>query len=367
MMTQKSSRPLSCAFATGHTRWRNGMIRAKYAAMRLQGAVYPDVYCIPLWIGARCRFVHYQASVSADRYDIIFAELNAGPGQLKNLLNIIGAHQGKVVVLPGPGEVFSANAGNSARQRARRVLNEADLVLAYSPETRSFADDLAGAEVARVMPWPFDYGAVRRIAGKTSKHNPGRIRVLLGAPLRFDGIADNDPARLERCVVEALATLSGADRTRFDFHGFVYTTRDARLWRETGFGRAVNITLERTRGYKPFIRFMASCDAVISLAAVTALGRNTFMAAALGKPGIFSRRAALGRKLYPAALVESPDDAALPGMLAALFADLAAGEIGKSFLPDDAAARAVGDYCKNAEAMRRLLDLSSNDATRIER
>ena len=47
------------------------------------------------------------------------------------------------------------------------------------------------------------------------------------------------------------------------------------------------------------MRFLGECDGVINLTAGSILGRITFLAAALGRPGIFSDNSQLNARLYP--------------------------------------------------------------------
>jgi len=45
------SDPLRIAFVSGHSRWlRKQRLVAKYLKMRLEGLVYPDVYCLALML-----------------------------------------------------------------------------------------------------------------------------------------------------------------------------------------------------------------------------------------------------------------------------------------------------------------------------
>ena len=113
--------------------------------------------------------------------------------------------------------------------------------------------------------------------------------------------------------------------------------------------------LERRRSFTGFIRFVAGCDAVINLSAVSVLGRNSFIAAALGKPGIFTSNVELNTRLYPDALVKAPDDATLRGKVRGLLRELLTNAHDNRFLPDEQAARAAGDHAANAQTFRGIL------------
>ncbi len=355
-MKRPVSQKFRCGFVTGlDGHCRNLMLRTKYHIMRLRRITYPDVYSIPPWLGWRCQFLGNGGRVPPGRYDLIFSELNGSVSQLQYLADLVDAHRDKVVVLPGPAEIFLSNANDIGRGMARHILREAGHVLAYSPQVRSFADGLAEADVAKVVPWPFDYRSIRRIGPATPGRSRRKIRVLIGIPLRFHGLANNRPELLERCLADAMKELSAAERGRFSFHGFVYTREDRQRWKSTGFGRALDAILERSKSYKGFVRFVAGCDAVINLSAVSVLGRNTFISAALGKPGIFSDNVDLNKRLYPGALVRHSADEALRTKVHDLLHGLLRGAPDRKFLPDEGAVRSIGDYSRNAAVVRTLL------------
>jgi hypothetical protein len=345
--------PFTAAFITmGDTPWRHHLVRAKYTLMRWQGLVYPDAYFIPVWLGAgNVDFLALGHKVDAGRYDYIFTELHAGEGQLQYPLDLMFSDPGKMVVITGPPEVFQAYANAEARRLARRLLRGAGQVWAYSPETAAFADELAEAAVARVIPWSFDYAVTRRLGEKGATIRP-KIRVLLGVPLRFQGIAQNDPHFLENCVADALALMPPADRQRFRFFGMVYTREDEQAWRRSNFGKQFGAVLAPKRLYSRFLRFLGSCDAVFTLPRFGVLGRIAFLAAALGKPGIFTSNVELHRRLYPGGLVAHATDANLRWLVKDLLLGLAGQDSVARFLPDHEAARKIGDFAANAAWIR---------------
>jgi hypothetical protein len=335
--------------------WHNLKIRAKYAVMRLRGILYPDVYCIPFWINARCHFLANGARIAANHYDFIFSELNAGEGQLQYLADIIKSYSGKTVVLPGPPEIFLSYSNEPARRLARQVLREAGHVWAYSEKIADFADSLAGAKVSRLIPWPFDYATTFRVGQKRVADSHGIFRVLIGAPLRFGGIAENAPRFLEECLIHALEEIPHSDRRRFRFHAFVFTDEDRSLWYKTQFGKQIGAVLEHRRSYTKFLRFVGTCDAVIQLSRFGVLGRMTFIAAALGKPGIFTDNVELNQRLYPNSLLRGPSDERLQGLVR----DLVLGLLGlrpvDRFVPDTHATEEAGNFKGNAEKVRAYL------------
>ena len=184
---------------------------------------------------------------------------------------------------------------------------------------------------------------------------PGKIRVLLGVPLRFQGIAANEPYYLEACVAEALALMSPAERQRFQFLGMVYNRMDEQVWRQSGFGKEIGVILEPKRLYPWFLRFLGSCDAVLTLPRFTVLGRIAFLAAALGKPGIFTSNVELHRRLYPGSLVTNSTDRNLRRLVQELLLGLLNRNSLTRFQPDIRTAQEIGDFAANAASMRRML------------
>ncbi len=348
--------PFNSAFITmGDKPWRHLLVRAKYALMRWQGLVYPDAYFIPVWLGARkVDFLKLGQKIDVRRYSYIFTELHAGVGQLKYPVDLMETDPQKMVVISGPPEVFTAYANSEARGLARRLLREAGHVWAYSPETAVFLNQLAEDKVAQVIPWSFDY-TVTRALGKMEAGKPGKIRVVLGVPLRFQGIAANEPSYLEACVAEALALMSPAERQRFEFMGMVYTRNDQQAWENSAFGQQIGAVLVKKMLYPRFLRFLGSCDAVLNLPLFSVLGRIAFLAAALGKPGIFTNNIELHRRLYPGSLVESCTDKNLRGLVQQLLLGLTGLGSLERFQPDRAAALKIGDFAANASQLREIL------------
>jgi hypothetical protein len=351
-----SHQKLHCGFVSGwDSPWRTFLVRAKYLLMWAQRIVYPDVFCIPYWLGWKCDFIRIGARFNPDNYDFILSELNAGVGHLDYLRELIKVNPGKIIILPGPQEIFESNATKVAQGLATWILRRAGHVWAYSEAAANFADECAQAPVAKVIPWPFDYAETRRRGRPRRNRRPETIRILLGVPLRFVGIAANAPPFLEQCFAEALAALPPAARNRFQFYAMVYTQEDETAWRQTGFGQRLEVVLEPRKNYVHFLRFLGNCDAVLTLPRFSVLGRITFLAAALGKPGIFTENVELSRRLYPRSLVESATDEQLRDRVRdLLFGLLDLGPL-EPFLPDIPAAQEVGDFAGNAAKVRELL------------
>ena len=349
---------LKSAFITmGDTPWRHLLVRAKHLLMRWQGLVYPDVFFIPVWLEARkVDFLALGKKIDVRRYDHIFAELYAGVDQLEYLTKLMKASPQKMVIINSTPEVFWAYANQEARRLARELLLGAGRVWAYSRESASFLNELAEEEVARVIPWPFDYEASRRLGLPRGSHrSSGNIRVLLGVPLRFTGIAANEPHYLEDCMAEVLAGMPLPERRRFQFLGMVYTRDDKLAWEESGFGRKIGAVLAPKRIYSKFLRFLGSCHAVLTLPRFSVLGRIAFQAAALGKPGIFTSNVELHRRLYPGSLVKNSTDQNLRVLVRELLLGLVGQGSLERFRPDDSAAREIGNFAANASRLREIL------------
>jgi hypothetical protein len=318
--------------------------------------LYPDAYFLPLWLGTKqLDFLALGQRIDVRHYDYIFTELNAEMEQLNYPLALMELDPRKIVVIPGPPELFPLNASPEAFAYARRLLSGAGQVWAYAPEVATFANEVAQDEVARVIPWSFDYTGTRHL-GLPKRSSSEKIRIVLGVPLRFEGIAANNPQFLEECVAGALAELSIADRKRFQFFGMVYTRQDEQAWRGSGFGKKIGVALEPKKLYHRFVRFVGSCDAVINLPRFGVLGRIAFLCAALGKPGIFTDNVALHRRLYPHNLVTSCSDERLGELMKELLFGFLREESLTSFQPDEQAARLVGDFERNASIVKQMLE-----------
>jgi hypothetical protein len=346
---------------TGHeSYWRTLKIGAKYRLMKLQRLVYPDVFCIPWWLGAKCDFLRTGASLELDKYDFVFAELNSGVGQLEYLKDLIQSASSKMIILPGPSEIFESYADAESRSLASFILRESGQVWAFSQEVAHFADKYARKEVAKVIPWPFDYDATRQLAQDSRASPDDKIKILVGVPLRFTGIAANEPRFLEDCLAEALSVIPEPDRQRFKFYGMVYTKDDERAWRQTQFGRRIGIVLELKKTYTKFLKFVSGCDAVVTLPKFGVLGRIAFIAAALDKPGIFTKNSELHRRLYSGSLVTNSTDAGLENLIGELLSGLAGSQPLDRFFPDVTAAKDAGDFLGNADKLRALLHSSQS-------
>jgi hypothetical protein len=342
-------------FVTGiEGRWGHHLVAIKQAVHRLSGGLTPDVYALPRFLGESRTFIRTGQVLDRGAFDLIFAELNASAWQLAYLESLVAAQPPLLAVLPGPPEILMRRSTTDERLRAvRHILGGAHRVLVYAPDLARFYDELIGQPRARVVPWPFDYDAVRTLGGTPARRRDGTIHVVLNVPLRFTGIAKNHPLVIKAALLEAIAPLPAADRERLRFHTFVYEDRDRKAFGDTRFADGLSIVLERRRPYGAFVRFLASCDAVVNITASSVLGRVTFLSAALGKPGLFSANAHLNTELYPSATVPLLEPGAVRDALSELVRGLVAGAAPPAFMPDDAAARRIGDFTANAVIFRR--------------
>ena len=347
-------------FVTGiESYWRHHLVAIKQGVHHFSGGLTPDVYALPRFLGEQTAFIRCGQAIDREAFDLIFSELNAGDEQLAYLDLLVAAQPPSIAVIPGPPEILMRRLTHDRLRAVRRILRDARHVLAYAPELAQFYDGLIGETRARVVPWPFDYTAVRELVGTPARNEPsGPIHVVLNVPLRFTGVTQNHPFLMKAALLDALASLAPADRERLRFHTFVYDDDDREVFQQSRFADDLPIVLEARRPYGPFVRFLDTCDAIVNVTASSVLGRITFLAAALGKPGLFSANAHLNTELYPSATVPLLRPAALREALTALLRGLVAGDVPAVFMPDDAAARRIGDFAANAVTFRRLLSAS---------
>jgi hypothetical protein len=345
-------------FVTGiDSLWRHHLVAVKQGVHHFSGGLTPDVYALPRFLGESATFIRSGESIDRSAFDLLLSELNAGDSQLAYLESLVAAQPPPVAVIPGPPEILTRGLNHERLGAVQRILRGAHRVLVYAPELARFYDGLTGQARARVVPWPFDYAAVRDLGGTSTRRQgrAGTIHVLLNVPLRFGGVAQNYPFVLKAALLDAIAPVPAADRERLRFHTFVYEDRDRDAFEATRFAQGASIVLETRRPYGAFVRFLAACDAIVNITASSVLGRVTFLSAALGKPGLFSANAHLNAELYPSATVPLLQPGLLRDALSALIRGLLAGEAPPAFMPDDAAARRVGDFAANAAIFRRLV------------
>jgi len=350
--------PSRVGFVTGiESVWRHHLVAVKQGVHHLSGGVTPDVYALPRFLGESRTFIRTGKSIDRGAFDLIFSELNAGDHQLAYLESLVAAQSPPVAILPGPPEILAPRLSHARLRAVQQILRGAHRVLVYAPELARFYDGLIGEPRAQVVPWPFDYAAVRELGGAPAGRpdRTGAIHVLLNVPLRFGGVAQNYPFVLKAALLDAIASMPAADRERLHFHTFVYEDSDRDAFERRRFAEGLSIVLEARRPYGAFVRFLATCDAVVNITASSVLGRVTYLSAALGKPGLFSANAHLNTELYPSATVPLLQPETLRHALGNLIRGLVAGEAPPAFMPDEAAARRIGDFAANAAIFRRIV------------
>jgi hypothetical protein len=160
----------------------------------------------------------------------------------------------------------------------------------------------------------------------------------------------NHPFVLKSVLQDVFAELPAAAREKITFHTFLYNEKDLEKYKSSGFGEGLPFVVERKRGYESFVKFVAGCDGVINLTAGSILGRITFLAAALGRAGIFSANSGMNARLYPGATVEMFDTVRLRELAGAMLR----GEADGRLLPSEQAAREVGDFEANRARLRQI-------------
>src|SRR5271155_5139968 len=118
--------------------WRKQRLAAKYLKMRLEGLIYPDVYCLALMLSDKFDFLLEDEKVPAGKYDLIFAELQSSESQLRYLESLVEAGAPPVAVIAGPPAILSRDLTDAKLRRVRNILRGARYVWAYSPELKTF-------------------------------------------------------------------------------------------------------------------------------------------------------------------------------------------------------------------------------------
>jgi hypothetical protein len=350
---------LRIAFVSGHSQWwRKQRLVAKYLKMHLEGIIYPDVYCLPLMLSDKFDFLLEDEKVPAGKYDLICAELQSSDSQLRYLESLVEAGDPAVAVIPGPPAILSRDLTDAKLRRVKRILATARHVWAYSAELKTFCDGLIGHDRAAVIPWPYDLAATQRLglgASRKSGHDSGRHKILVEAPMSFHDIVQNHPFLLKGVLLDVWQELPGALREKITFHTFIYNSTDIEKYKSSEFPKGLPFVLEVKRGYRAFVRFVAECDGVINLTAGSILGRITFLAAALGRPGIFSDNSPLNARLYPDSCAAMFDTVCLRELVGAMLRGVANGSIDERFLPSQSAAAEIGDFQANQARLREIL------------
>ena len=356
---------LRIAFVSGQSVWwRKQRLAAKYLKMRLEGIVYPDVYCLALMLADSFDFLLEDEKVPAGKYDLIMAELGASESQLRYLEALVEAGDPPVAVIPGPPAILSRELTDAKLRRVLRILGQARHVWAYSSELKTFCDGLARRSRAVLIPWPYDLATTRRIGGnplpQSTRRNTkeSRYRILVQAPMSFHDIVQNHPFVLKAVLLDVWRELPAALREKITFHTFIYNATDAEKYKSSEFAKGLPFVLERKRGYRSFLRFLAECDGIVNLTAGSILGRITFLAAALGRPGIFSDNSPLNLRLYPGSTVAMFDTVRLRELVAAMLRGLEAGSpelVDARLLPSASAAAEIGDFPANSARLKEIV------------
>lgn len=346
---------LRIACVSGHSRlWRKQRLVAKYFKMRLEGVIYPDVYCLALMLSDKFDFLLEDEKIPSSKYDLVLAELQSSETQLRYLEALVDAGDPPVAVIPGPPAILSRDLTDQKLRRVKRILSAARYVWAYAPELKTFCDGLIGRERATVIPWPYDLAATQKLRQSTER-KPGARKILLQVPLSFHDIVQNHPFLLKSILLDLWPELPAALRDHLTLHTFVYNSTDVERYKSSGFADGLPMVLEGKRGYRSFVRFMAECDGVINLTAGSILGRVTFLAAALGRPGIFSDNSQLNQRLYPGSTVAMFDTVRLRELLRAMLLGLATGTADQRLLPSAVAAADIGDFAANQARLCQIL------------
>jgi hypothetical protein len=331
--------------------WRKQRLAAKYLKMRLEGVIYPDVYCLALMLADSFDFLLEDEKVPAGKYDLILAELGASESQLRYVEALVAAGHA-VAVIPGPPAILSRDLTDAKLRMVKSILGGARQVWAYSPELKTFCDGMIGSDRAVVIPWPYDFVATRKL-GAPAKRLADRYRILVQAPMSFHDVTQNHPFVLKSVLLDVWRELPLALREKVSFHTFIYDSVDVEKYESTEFAAGLPFVREGKMGYRAFVRFLAGCDGVINLTAGSVLGRITFLAAAVGRPGIFSDNSELNARLYPASIVAMFDTVGLRELLGIMLHGLG-GMAESRLMPSAEVAAEVGDFAANRARLREI-------------
>jgi len=353
------SRTLRIAFVSHQSRWwRKQRLAAKYLKMRLEGVIYPDVYCLALMLADTFDFLLEGEKVPAGKYDLILSELGASESQLRYVESLVVAGDPPVAVIPGPPAILSRELTDAKLRMVKCILGGARHVWAYSPELKTFCDGMIGQERAVVIPWPYDLAATQKLGRGHVSRASGRHKILVQAPMSFHDIVQNHPFVLKSVLLDVWQELPSALRENVSFHTFTYNSTDLERYKSSDFAKGLPFVLEGRRGYRSFVRFVGECDGVINLTTGSILGRITFLAAALGRPGIFSDNSQLNARLYPGSVVAMFDTVRLRELVRAMLLGLDSTTIvtHQRLLPSPSAAAEVGDFAANRLRLSEILE-----------
>ncbi len=333
--------------------WRKQRLAAKYLKMRIEGVIYPDVYCLALMLADQFDFLLEDEKVPVGKYDLILAELGASESQLRYVESLVEADDPPVAVIPGPPAILSRDLTDAKLAMVKRILHGARMVWAYASELKIFCDGLIGRERAVVIPWPYDLAATRKL-GSGARREAGWHKILVQVPISFHDIVQNHPFILKSVLLDVWQELPVKLREKVSFHTFTYNAADVEKYESSEFGKGLPFAREGRLGYRAFVRFVAGCDGVINLTAGSVLGRITFLAAALGRPGIFSDNSRLNVGLYPGSTVAMFDTVRLRELVGTMLRGLE-GEADSRLLPHDPVVGEVGNWTANRERLREIV------------
>jgi hypothetical protein len=340
------------AFVSHQRRWwRKQRLAAKYLKMRMEGVIYPDVYCLALMLADSFDFLLEDEKVPAGKYDLILAELGASESQLRYVESLVASGHA-VAVIPGPPAILSRDLTDAKLRMVKSILEGAQHVWAYSPELKRFCDGMMGSARAVVIPWPYDFTATRELAG-SAKRPTDHYRILVQAPMSFHGVTQNHPIVLKSVLLDVWHQLPTALREKVSFHTFIYDSVDVEKYESTEFAAGLPFMREGKMGYRAFVRFLAGCDGVINLTSGSVLGRITFLAAAAGRPGIFSDNSELNARLYPRATVAMFDTVRLRELVGLMLHGLGSAADSR-LMPSAEVADQVGNFAANRARLREI-------------
>ena len=145
--------------------------------MRLEGLIYPDVYCLALMLSDKFDFLLEDEKVPRGKYDLILAELQSS--ETSTALPRIAGRAGDppVAVIPGPPAILSRDLTDAKLRSVKRILSGArDTCGHILPSSRRSATASIGRERATVIPWPYDLAATQKLGRRSAPRTRRRAR-----------------------------------------------------------------------------------------------------------------------------------------------------------------------------------------------
>jgi len=330
-------------------------VSLKYFLMKMQGYIYPDVFCVPYYITNSYKKIGMGNSFNSKKYEIIFTELYAHKEQLKYISDLSDQVGNKLIVILGPPYVFLDKINSKSADLIQNIFKNSRLILAYSNYVKEYFNQYTLNQEIKVLNWPFDCQTINKIMRQSSGKKKNTIDILINTPLKFTEYNEFSPFLIKDLLIKAIKSLDEKVSKKIILHSFTYSTADKQEFVRSNFDQDFPIKLQKKTSFKKFILLLNQFDIVINFTSKGILGRITFLSAALKKPGIFSDNNELNLKLYPHSCISNNDHSKIIMAIKELLENIATDNISNQFLPDSKAVSHLGDFSRNSIEFRKLL------------